>query len=328
MWHESFYDNVVPQQGFINGNLTDRVLMFGGSRYNGSTWVVNDAVWQFEPAASDPVKNGQWREKTQDTAFQRLFSNAVALPTGEIFVVGGSSTDDGAGHKIATTVPVHVPIIYDPDLDSGSLSPGVVHPQPENEEVLPPVGGVADHTARIYHSVAALMPDGSVLVAGGRRQTEVTVDPVTMETSVAPRLDKPDARYTGEVFYPPYLDPGTGLSRPLVSLTGSAAINFEATFTLEATRDNDCHVDRIVLLRPAAITHHFDNDQRYVELFHLVSSSEVGSEQTVDTVQVAAPTGKQVPPGLYMLFVVTAENSGCTETGHRVPSVAEWIRLK
>jgi hypothetical protein len=86
-------------------------------------------------------------------------------------------------------------------------------------------------------------------------------------------------------------------------------------------------IDKIVLIRPGAVTHHFDNDQRYIELAFSVTDQifdELNNEATIDF-QVTTPLETLGPPGWYMLFAI--ETDGSSILGHRVPSLAAWIQL-
>jgi len=67
----------------------------------------------------------------------------------------------------------------------------------------------------------------------------------------------------------------------------------------------------VVLLRPGAVTHAFNQSQRYVGC---AIASAAGS-----AVQATAPSNQNVaPPGYYLLFVVDLD---------RVPSEGVWIKL-
>ena len=72
----------------------------------------------------------------------RIEMNAVILPTGKVLALGGSVNDEDAGTKSLNAD------LYDPVSDSFS-SAG------------------ANAYARLYHSVALLLPDATVWVAGG-----------------------------------------------------------------------------------------------------------------------------------------------------------------
>ena len=90
-------------------------------------------------------------------------------------------------------------------------------------------------------------------------------------------------------------------------------------------------IDAVVLLRPAAVTHHFDNDQRYIELaFSTENPMDDLSgpiPRTEEDLRITAPDDTLGPAGYYMLFVI--ETDGLTQyEGHRVPSLAEFIKIQ
>ena len=70
-------------------------------------------------------------------------------------------------------------------------------------------------------------------------------------------------------------------------------------------------IAEVVLLRPGAVTHGWNQSQRLIEC------SIVGTTGTAVQVH-APPDGHVAPPGYYLLFVVTAA---------RIPSLGRWIRL-
>ena len=143
---------------------------------------------------------------------------------------------------------------------------------------------------RLYHSTALLLPDGRVLVAGGGRFNDV---------------NQPTDQLSAEIYSPPYLFKG---ARPVIS-SAPAAIHHATSFSL--TTPDASQVTSVALLRVGAVTHAFDQNQRYVPLTF---------QQAPDGLTVHSPSSaKLAPPGYYMLFIVTS---------HGVPSVAPMIKLK
>ena len=141
---------------------------------------------------------------------------------------------------------------------------------------------------RLYHSTALLLPDGRVLVAGGGRFQGY------------PQIDQLSA----ELYSPPYLFRGV---RPTITLAPSS-VEYGTNFLV--TTPDASSIAMVSLVRLGAVTHSFDQDQRFLEL---------GFQRGSDSITVQAPANANLaPPGYYMLFLIN--NAG-------VPSVAAFVRL-
>ena len=145
-------------------------------------------------------------------------------------------------------------------------------------------GMAVDPVPRGYHSSALLLPDGRVLAVGNN-----------------PGDGSFDMRVS--VYSPPYLFHG---ARPQILDVADDQWQYGSTNTITV----DGPVLRAELIRPAAVTHSSDPNQRFVDLPMTVEGNTIGLNLTSNP--------NLAPPGWYMLFVVGANG---------VPSVAKWVQV-
>ncbi|RSS55616.1 kelch motif-containing protein [Streptomyces sp. WAC01280] len=201
------------------------------------------------------------------------YLSSVLLPDDTVFTSGGSEEYRGrSGSDILKAQ------FYDPGTNAFT------------EAAEPTVG-------RNYHSEALLLPDGRVATFGS--------DPL-FDDKDNTKLGTFEQRI--EVFTPPYLH-RAGTDRPALG-EGPRELdqNGRATFgTADAGR-----IVKARLMRPSAVTHTTDVEQRSVEL-------GLTKGQDGRTVTVSVPQDRTlVPPGWYMLFVADANG---------IPSEAKWIQV-
>jgi hypothetical protein len=146
-------------------------------------------------------------------------------------------------------------------------------------------GMATDPVPRTYHSSAFLLPDGRVMAVGDN-----------------PGNGSFDMRIS--VYTPPYLFQG---GRPqILSVAGDQwAYGTAKRITVDGP------IVKASLIRPAAVTHSSDPNQRSIDLPMTVSGN------TVDLNLTSNPN--LAPPGWYMLFVLGTNG---------VPSVAKWVQIK
>ncbi len=213
----------------------------------------------------------RWRSAPPLSA-PRVMPDAVLLPDATVLIVNGSA----AGWAHDANTPVYAAEIYNPGTGAWSQA-------------------CPERVPRLYHSTALLLPDGRVLTAG----TDETYNIEPFHRS----------EYRLEMFSPPYLFRGP---RPrFSSATGAVPeqLSYGEAFTVRTP--DAAGVASVALLRPGAVTHSFNMDQRYVGL-------RITGRSTSDLTLETPPEAGIAPPGYYMLFLVN-------DAG--VPSVARFVRL-
>jgi hypothetical protein len=195
----------------------------------------------------------------------RIEMNAVLLPNGKVLAVGGSLNDEDT-----TTASLNADL-YDPVSNTISSAGANAFP-------------------RLYHSVALLLPDATVWLAGGNPTRGSYVSQM-------------------EIYKPPYLFNADGTSATRPSITNApSAIGYGSAFTI--TTPNASNISSVVLVRNGTVTHAFGMDQREVGLSFTAGSSAL----TV----TSPPNSNIAPPGYYMLFLLNQAG---------VPSTASFVRV-
>lgn len=146
--------------------------------------------------------------------------------------------------------------------------------------------------ARLYHSNTLLLPDGTVMAVGGNPQ----------RTVYEPHI---------EIYSPTYLfnSDGSPAKRPVIAKIAPGVIRYGVPFKIRTP--DATSIRAVVLIRPGAVTHAFDMEQRLVRLAFIAGSGRLSA---------TVPTNRNIaPPGYYMVFILNS-------TG--VPSAASFVRLK
>jgi hypothetical protein len=217
---------------------------------------------------------------------QRSLVNVVALPDGSAFICGGIPPSGSPVNGGAA-------MLYRPPVGAGL---GTLTTMDTLQY------------ARQHHSTSLLLPSAKVMVTGGEDLNNRTI----------------------EVFSPPYLFDSFGAPLPETARPDITAfpdpdlgqvVYHGSTFTIGTS--NPGSIDRVVMVKPMAVTHQTDTEQRVIRLVHTVSAA--------NTLSVTAPDGRVYPygaggghthaiagRGYYMLFVIDTLG---------VPSRAKFIRL-
>jgi galactose oxidase len=247
-------------------------------------------------------------------------SSSVLLPDGRIMVVGGSSNtmlqqkadiydpvndvwntiDTRVGRRYPATLLLPDGTVLVVNGENPRNSPG----NPRSPQIINPATGQVstespwpEDDLRGYHNTALLLPDGRVLLGGGGANEKST-----------PNNERTDVRYYSPRYLSvPALRPYIVHSPPQVSYGKSYVIGVA-----------NGPVDRATIIALGAMTHSFDQNQRFVEL-----SIEENAEESV---VVRGPADAFIaPPGDYMLFLLRRlATAGETVD---VPSTARRVRV-
>jgi hypothetical protein len=194
----------------------------------------------------------------------RAWGSATVLADGRVLMTGGSAEPDelvGVNNSAE---------IWDPTTGQWTM-------------------GATGRRPRLYHSIALLLPDASVLVGGGGANNGAPVN-----------------NFHAEIYHPPYLYDASGAfaARPVIASAPSLLEPGKPfTVTLDAAG-----ADRVTLVNTGSATHGVNLQQRFVEL----GFSASGNTLTVDMPARTADT----PPGYYLLFVL--DSAGVPSRGRIV----------
>src|SRR6266550_6141483 len=225
-----------------------KVLLTGGSPcgfYDTSCTTLPTATAEIiDLTSSTPA----WKY-TGSMAGGRKLHNATLLPDGKVLVTGGSRGSEDPNSN--SSDPAYASEMWDPATGTWSTMASLT-------------------VFRGYHSIAALLPDGRVLSAGG-------------EFGGA----------SAEVYSPPYLFHG---SRPTITSAPTSSIAYGQSFFVGTP--NATSISKVTLLALGSVTHGLNMGQRI---------SRPAFSQASGGLNVTAPSNPNLAPqGYYMLFILNS----------------------
>ncbi len=238
---------------------TGKILVAGGEQGQSSSVVIDTATRQ--TVDTSPMNYG------------RRQHNLTILADGSVLVTGGNS--DGTQYY-STTAGVFQPEIWNPDTGNWTVQNTM-------------------SVDRQYHSVALLLPDGTVLSAGGG------ICGVCYELGYEER--------NGDIFSPPYLfnADGSRATQPRMGLVPDVADYAEQIVVSLA---DSIDIEKAHLIKLGSVTHSENQDQRLVPL---------SFNRTARRLTLQMPDSRDVaPPGHYLMFAVDING---------VPSEGSIIKL-
>ena len=223
----------------------DIVYVFGGKQ-SGDEYAPSNKVLKIDfSESSKPVIS-----KSKSMLRPRANGDATILPTGEIFINGGHSLND---------------------LEFSIFDPEIYNPYSEESKLASKA-----YFRRNYHSTSLLLPNGTILVAGG------------------------DV-WNAEVFYPPYLfkkdtDGNTVLEeKPVIDYSEKTIKRGSTEIQLDI--DSPLDIAKFTMISTGAVTHANGSENKFRELIFTKS----GKNKFV----IEIPENKnELQNGTYMIFAI------------------------
>ncbi|HLK02321.1 MAG TPA: galactose oxidase-like domain-containing protein, partial [Streptosporangiaceae bacterium] len=250
--------------GVVNGSSVmyrpGKILYSGGAASVITTTPAQSGSATIDLTAANPT----W-QPAAPMNYARVYHTLTMLADGRVLAVGGEASSD----QTQVTTGVLPAEIWDPATGKWTVDSSMA-------------------TARNYHSTAVLMPDGTVLVAGGGHE----------DNNTGP------GQYSAQVYSPSYLFDG---ARPTIT---SAPATSAYGASMSVSTPDASSISAVNLVSLGADTHQADMDQHFVPLSFTAGSGSL-------TVQAPA-SAALAPPGYYMMFIVNKLG---------VPSVAAIVRM-
>lgn len=266
------------------------VMVCGGAKPNA---YAEAGKGRFLPALQDCARiqitkpNAQWKKENMPSP--RVMGDMLVLPTGNLLILNGAKK--GTAAWAYADEPNFVPVVYNPD-----------GPKNRRFKELKPT-----QIARMYHSSAAVLPDGQILVAG---------------SNTNPGYDykaKFPTELRVEKFSPPYLDAALNAHRPVImenastkKFTYGQQIKFQFKLNENFVQKADM---KVTMLAPPFTTHGYSMNQRMLILGKVeIRPLLPGIRQIV---ALAPPSAVIAPPGYYLISLVY----------RGVPSKSMWVQI-
>lgn len=260
-------------------NWAPDVIICGGGAYQDITSPTDPSCGRIQPLSA----NAKWEMDSMPEG--RGMVEGTLLPDGTVvWLNGGSRGAQGFG---LMADPALEALLYDPEQPLGQrFSTLTRSPIP-----------------RLYHSVALLLLDGTVMVAGS--------NPVQMP------MNQPDAanpyvtEWRVENYVPPYLQGDKANQRPTNMVLGSKTLRADGSqFTITCTLPHASTNIKVVLYHGGFVTHSVHMGHRMLNL-DIVKSAQ-------GSLTVSGPPNHNVaPPGPYVVYVLV----------DGVPGVGQFVQV-
>ncbi|KAF0523439.1 galactose oxidase [Gigaspora margarita] len=263
-----------------NDNYRPQVLICGGNDKNNIKNPASNTCGRIDLSDFDKA---EW--VTEDFGgLPRVMPDGVILADGKIMFLNGAGIGTAGysakkNQEVKADNPVFTPLLYDDQQSKGNRF------QKLDSSTIP----------RLYHSVATLIPNGKVFIAGSSPQSAIVLEGVKFPTE-----------FRIELFSPPYLSLNQARAN-IKSVNGSEKIN---QGPIDVFYDNPMEVTvdipdnqpefTAAIVHYGFITHSVHMSQRYVTCqIQNVTAKDNGFTMQV----IMPPNGNMMPPGPVYLYI-------------------------
>jgi hypothetical protein len=255
-------------------NWAPDIIVCGGGAYQDITSPTDPSCGRIQPLSATP----QWELDSMPQG--RGMVEGTLLPDGTVIFLNGCNRG-AQGFGLAAD-PTYDALIYDPARPLGQRW----------------TTGATSTIARLYHSVALLLLDGTILVAGSNPVQMPMLAPVSGQTPSEDYVTE----FRVETYTPPYLQGANAHRRPTdLVLSSTTLVADSRTFAVAFTAPPAAKTVSVVLYHGGFVTHSLHMGMRMLVLDVVGWVPGQGPQK----VQVKMPPGGAVaPPGPWVVYVL------------------------
>jgi len=257
-------------------------MICGGGSYQDITSPADASCGLISPEAATPT----WEMDNMPQG--RVMVEGVLLPDEKVLWLNGANR--GAQGFLLADNPTLAALLYDPARPIGQRWTQLA----------------SSSIARLYHSVALLLLDGTVFIAGSNPNEM----PVLESRPNAPYITE----FRVERYTPPYLSGANANRRPTSVVISKKVLNANDSFEVRFNAPSGAKDVKIVLYHGGFVTHSVHMGHRMMVL----ERSGFKAGQIAQVVRTRTPPNKNIcPPGPYVIYVVV----------DGVPAIGQFVRI-
>lgn len=262
---------------------TGDIIICGGGAYQDITSPTDPSCGTISPLANNPA----WQMESMPEG-RGMVEGTLLLDGTIVWLNGGKRGAQGFGLMADPTLEA---LLYNPTKPIGQRFTTLA------SSTIP----------RLYHSVATLLLDGRLLVAGS--------NPVQMPVLVPDAGDPYVTEFRVEVYTPPYLQGENANKRPTnVDLSTLSLVPNSSQFKVDFTAPSGTNACDVVLYHGGFVTHSVHMGHR---MLHLDNSGWVAGATQQSLTVITPPSNNVSPPGPYVVHVVC----------DGIPSVGQFVMV-